>query len=192
MSLIEPTPPSAPAASAPAASALVPAGASPAGPAWRRTFAEAAVIAASAGLVALAVNAFRPAGLPLVAPEPYEVLVPCPEPGGPVAPVEPSDSSLRGPRVFLVDARDPGAYRRGHVPGAVNVPYDWLDPLPQAALHELARRIAASGATRVVVYGDGGRPDSGEHLGREISGRGLRNVGYVRGGAPALVPGGAP
>jgi hypothetical protein len=175
-----------------APSAPVPAGDSPAGLTWRRTFAEAALAAAAASLVAIAVNALRPAGLPLVAPEPYEVLVPCPEPGGPVATVEPSDPALRGPRVFLVDARDPGAYRGGHVPGAVNVPYDWLDPLPEAALHELARRIAASGATRVVVYGDGGRPDSGEHLGREISGRGIRNVGYVRGGAPALVPGGAP
>lgn len=181
MNLLSPTAPSSP----------NPAGDFAAGPTWRRTFADAALAAAAAGLVALAVNAFRPAGLPLVAPEPYEVLVPCPEPGGPVATVEPSDPTLRGPRVFLVDARDPGAYGRGHVPGAVNVPYDWLDPIPETALRELARRIAASGATRVVVYGDGGRPDSGEHLGREISGRGIRNVGYVRGGAPALVPVGA-
>jgi hypothetical protein len=52
---------------------------------------------------------------------------------------------------------------------------------------ELARSIAASGASRVVVYGDGGRPDSGEHLGREISGRGIKNVFFVRGGAAAVL-----
>ncbi len=67
------------------------------------------------------------------------------------------------------------------------MPYDWLDPVPETVLRELARSIAASRATRVVVYGDGGRPDSGEHLGREISGRGIRNVAFVRGGAAALL-----
>ena len=161
-------------------------------PGVHRTLLEAAAVAGGAALLALAVNALRPSGLPLVAPAPYETLVPCPEPGGPVAALEPSDPALRGPRLFLVDARDADAFRRGHAAGAVNVPYDWLDPLPQAVLGELARRIAASGAARVVVYGDGGRPDSGEHLGREISGRGIRNVAFVRGGAPALLPGGSP
>jgi hypothetical protein len=158
-------------------------------PSFRRATAEAAVVAAVTGLLALGVNALRPGGLPLVALAPYEVLVPCPEPGGPVAPVEPSDAALRGARVLLVDARDAASYRAGHFPEAVNVPYDWLDPLPEPDLKRLARQIAASGATRVFVYGDGGRPDSGEHLGREISGRGIRNVGFVRGGAPALLGG---
>jgi hypothetical protein len=159
---------------------------------WRRATAEAALVAALAGLLALGVNALRPGGLPLVARTPYEVLVPCPEPGGPVAPVAPSDAALRRARVFVVDARDATSYRAGHLPGAVNVPYDWLDPVPEADLKRLAQQIAASGATRVFVYGDGGRPDSGEHLGREISGRGIRNVGFVRGGAPALLGGGTP
>ena len=72
------------------------------------------------------------------------------------------------------------------------MPYDWLDPIPGADMQRLARAIAASRATRVVVYGDGERPDSGEHLGREISGRGIKNVSFVRGGAPALLGEGKP
>ncbi len=157
-----------------------------------RLVPEAAAVAAAAALLALAVNALRPAGLPLVARTPYEVLVPCPEPGGLVVPLGPGDPALRAPRKFLIDARGKEAFRRFHLPGAVNVPYDWLDPLPASELRQLAREVAASRATRVVVYGDGGRPDSGEHLGREISGRGLRHVSFVRGGAPALEDGGAP
>lgn len=152
-----------------------------------RTLREATVVALAASALALAVNAARPRGLPLVACSPYEVLVPCPEPGGPVTALEPGEAAPASARTFLIDARDGAAYAADHLPGAVNVPYDWLDPVPEATLHELARSIAASRATRVVVYGDGGRPDSGEHLGREISGRGIRNVAFVRGGAAALL-----
>ena len=156
---------------------------------WHRTLIEAAIVTVASGVVALAINAVRPAGLPLVARVAYEILVPCPEPGGPVVPLEPDDPLLRGSRTFLIDARDAAAFRRGHVPGATSVPYDWLDPIPEAELKRLTKSIAASGATHVVVYGDGGKPDSGEHLGREISGRGIRNVAFVRGGAPNLTGG---
>jgi hypothetical protein len=152
-----------------------------------RTLREATVIAVAASTLALAVNALRPRGLPLVAHSPYEILVPCPEPGGPVTALEPGEVAPASARTFLIDARDGAAFGAGHFPGAVNVPYDWLEPVPEARLRELARAIAASRATRVVVYGDGGRPDSGEHLGREISGRGIRHVAFVRGGAAALL-----
>jgi hypothetical protein len=151
-----------------------------------RTLREAAAVALAASALALAVNAARPGGLRLVARSPYEVLVPCPEPGGPVTALEPGEAAPGSARTFVIDARDSAAFAAGHVPGAINVPYDWLDPIPETTLHELARSIAASRAARVVVYGDGGRPDSGEHLGREISGRGIRNVAFVRGGAGAL------
>jgi hypothetical protein len=153
---------------------------------WLRTLAEAAVVAAASAILALAVNGLRAAGLPLVAPAPYTILVPCPEPGGPVEAIAPTDLGIGGPRTFLIDARGADEFRREHLPGATNVPYDWLDPIPEAELKRLVKSVASSGATRVVVYGDGGRPDSGEHLGREISGAGIRNVGFVRGGAPAL------
>jgi hypothetical protein len=37
-----------------------------------------------------------------------------------------------------------------------------------------------------MVFGDGQDPDSGEQLARELAGRGIRNVRFVQGGAPAL------
>ncbi|MEE4272009.1 MAG: rhodanese-like domain-containing protein [Thermoanaerobaculales bacterium] len=153
---------------------------------WRRSLVEAVVLTIFSVVVGLAINAARPHGLPLIASTPYEILVPCPEPGGPVERVTADDPGLFSPRTFLVDARGPADFAAGHLPGAVNLCYDWLDPVPEADLLALASEIAASGATRVVVYGDGGRPDSGEHLGREISGRGIKNVSFLEGGAPAV------
>lgn len=159
---------------------------------FRRVLVEAAAVALAASTLALAVNAVRSDGLPLVARVPYEVLVPCPEPGGEVNPLEPTDPVVASPRTFLIDAR---ALRDASAapgpPGAVSIPYDWLDPIPEADMTALARAIASSRATRVVVFGDGGRPDSGEHLGREIAGRGIKNVAFVRGGARALAQGGS-
>jgi rhodanese-related sulfurtransferase len=154
------------------------------------TVREAAAVAGASALVALVANAVRPSSLPLVARVPYETLVPCPEPGGPVLALEPGDPAIASERSFLVDGRGAAEYHAHHLPAAVNAPFDWLEPLPEDRLHELARAIATSRATRVVVYGDGGRPDSGEYLGREISGRGIKNVYFVRGGAPALLSGG--
>ncbi len=156
---------------------------------WLRTGIEAVLLTLASSVLALCVNAFRENGLPLVARVPYEILVPCPEPGGPVTALDAAAPALSESRLFLIDARDGVAFGRSHLPGAVNVPYDWLDPVPDDEMKRLAATIASSRVTRVIVYGDGGNPDSGEHLGREISGRGIRNVHFVRGGAPALLPG---
>jgi len=159
---------------------------------WGRSLQEAMVVTMVAAAVGIGVNAVRQDGLPFVAETPYQILVPCPEPGGPVLAVEPGDPELLARKTFLVDARSATEYEAGHLPNAANLTYDWLDPVPEADLLALATEIAASGATRVVVYGDGGRPDSGEHLGREISGRGIKNVCFLEGGAPAVLGGVVP
>jgi len=151
-----------------------------------RGSAEAAGIALLAALVGLAANGLRRDGLSLLAARPYETLVPCPEPGGPVTALEAADPAVTSQRSYLIDARGAGEYAEFHLPGAVHVAYDWLDPLPDATLDRVARAVAASRATRVVAYGDGGVPDSGEYLGRELSARGIRNVCFVRGGVAAV------
>lgn len=151
---------------------------------------DAALLTAAAALAGLAFNALRPDGLPLVAREAYRILVPCPETAGEVLAMAPGDPRLREPGTRLVDARAGVEFARARLLGALNVPYDFLDPTPAEAV----ARLAASGAARLVVYGDGSDPDSGRELARELSGRGLRNVFYVEGGAPALPlePEGAP
>jgi hypothetical protein len=153
---------------------------------WR-VLREAAAVALIGAVTALLFNALRPDGLSLVAHSPYQTLVPCPEPGGPVEGLDASAAEIHSPQAFLIDARSKDEFEIEHHERAINIPYDWLDPVPGETLDELARSVAASGAIRVIVYGDGGRPDSGEYLGKEISGRGIKNVYFVRGGAPAVL-----
>jgi rhodanese-related sulfurtransferase len=138
-----------------------------------------AVLAAGLGLL---VNALRPDGLPLLADKDYEILVPCPEVQGEADALEPSDPVLRDTRTLLLDARVATEFQAWHAPRATHLPYDYLEPVSPAAL----KRVAQSGAARVVVVGDGADPDSGEQLARELAGKGIRHVGFVRGGAAAL------
>jgi hypothetical protein len=147
-----------------------------------RVLRDAALIGAACALVALVVNAVRAGGIPLVRREPYPILVPCPEVRGEVTEIDAADPSVRDPATLLVDARPRHEHERWHLERAVNVPYDWLEPVAPAEV----RAVAASLARRVVVYGDGLDPDSGRQLGVELSSKGIRNVLVVRGGAPAL------
>ena len=144
---------------------------------------EAAVIFAVSAAVSLAVNAVRENGIPFVRYEDYEVLVPCPETMGDAEELLPDKALLNNSDVLLVDARAAGSRAVQPVPGSMNVPYDYLEETPDKAVSD----IAASGAKQVAVFGDGAEPDSGEQLAKELSGRGIRNVGFIKGGAPAVL-----
>jgi rhodanese-related sulfurtransferase len=143
---------------------------------------DALVAVAACSAIGLAVNALRANGIPLVQKEPYPILVPCPEAGGHADAIQPGDPVLREAGSLLVDARAETDFAAWHPTGAIHVPYDYLEPTSSATLN----RITASRAKRVIVYGDGGDPDSGEQLAREIAGKGIRNVGFLVGGAGAL------
>ena len=89
---------------------------------------------------------------------------------------------MREARTLRLDARDRAAFDAWHLPDAMHLEFDWVSPVADAVL----KKVASSGAAAVVVYGDGGDPDSGRELGRELSGRGIRNVRFVEGGAASL------
>jgi hypothetical protein len=147
---------------------------------------DAILITLIASGVGAGINLVHPERIPFVAQQQYETLVPCPEPGGEVTAMTPNDPLLTASETFLVDARAEGEHAFWSFGDAMNVPYDYLDPTPDEVVQDLAERIARSKAQRVVVYGDGATPDTGEQLGREISGKGIKNVVFVAGGAPAL------
>ena len=144
---------------------------------------DAAIITIACAAVALIVNAARPDGIPVVRKEAFEIFVPCPEPLGHPARMGPVHFlGLKEDTALVIDARSEEEYKDWHHPGAINVPFDYLMPVCQVNLKE----IASSGAHRVVVYGDGADPDSGRELARELAGSGIRNVNYIAGGAPLL------
>jgi len=140
------------------------------------------VVLLLSGLVAVAVNLFRPNPLPWVADQDYETMVPCPEPLGEVDEITVESDIILDDKTLLIDAREKDEFELGSVPKAVSVPFDWLDPVPEEKVAELVKTRAA----RVVVFGDGLDPDSGRELARELAGRGMRNVSFVKGGAKAL------
>lgn len=147
---------------------------------------DASVITGITSVVALGINAFHPEAIPYIAPEEYEVLVPCPEPGGATSPLAADDPELAAATTFIIDARSPEEFDVFHFSTAVNVTFDYLEATPPEVLDDIAKRIARSKAQRVAVYGDGEDPDTGQELAKEIAGSGVKNVFFIQGGAPAL------
>lgn len=143
---------------------------------------DAIAITVACALFALAFNALRSNGIALVQQSEYQILVPCPVTEGTVEAVSANALESETARTLVIDARAPVDYKTWHFAGAVNVSYDYLEP----TVPETIKTIASSGAKRVVIYGDGDNPDSGKQLAKEIAGKGIRNIAYIKGGARSL------
>ncbi len=152
----------------------------------KKSLAEAGFITAGVMIFAVLINLLHPNRIPYVAEAEYETMVPCPVQEGHVTAMDATGDMLKQKDILFVDARDEPEFEKWHYPGALRLTYDYLDPIPESELKQMARRIAQERATRVIVYGDGADPDTGKLLGIDISASGINNVGYIRGGASAL------
>ena len=153
------------------------------GATWPVALRDAAIVVAVCAAVAVILNGLRSDGIPLLQKEEYQILVPCPETTGETAAAPPNTARLLDSHVLIIDARSAREFGNWHLPRAINIPFDYLEPTP----HDVIRRTASSGAREVLVYGDGSDPDSGEQLARELAGKGIRNMSFVSGGAPAIL-----
>ncbi len=147
---------------------------------------EAALITAAVSIAALLINLIHPNRIPYFASEEYETMVPCPVQEGHVTPLAAAKVRTDQKSVLFVDAREEAEFAQWHLPGALRLTYDFLDPIPKTKLQNMAKRIAAKRATQLIVYGDGANPDTGKLLGIDISASGINNVFFVKGGAAAL------
>jgi len=151
-------------------------------------FRDAGIIVGVAALVAFSTNVLRSDRLPLVATKEYDIAVPCPEPLGHAEAIVAGDPRISDPKTLLIDVRTPEEFSAWHLPGAMNTPFDWLSEQEEITRQSqvVARDVARSGKQAVVVYGEGGDPDSGQQWAALLNNAGIRNVYYVEGGAPAL------
>ncbi|MBK8010718.1 MAG: rhodanese-like domain-containing protein [Deltaproteobacteria bacterium] len=150
---------------------------------WPIALRDAGLFVLFTGMLAIVTNALREDGLPWVQKEAYEILVPCPETTGETTAVRPDTPLFLDARVLIIDGRHSRDFEKWHVERAINIPFDYLEPTPS----DVIDRTASSRAREVLVYGDGKDPDSGEQLARELAGKGIRNVHFVAGGAPAIM-----
>lgn len=153
----------------------------------RTAVRDAAIVVIAASCTGILVNVVRPTGaIPFFQHKPYDIVVPCAEPVGDAKPLRPDDPLVRDRASLVIDARSSAEFEAFHLPHAINIPFDWLGPPLAKETEELAGRVARSRARAVVVYGDGDDPDSGAEWARLLAGSGLKNVYFVKGGAPAL------
>ncbi|MFQ5736427.1 MAG: rhodanese-like domain-containing protein [Thermodesulfobacteriota bacterium] len=76
-----------------------------------------------------------------------------------------------GKPVVIVDVREPWRYSRGHIPGAINIPYD-------GAHNRILKELSPS--DRIVFVCHGG--PMGDELGEILSDNGYKQVYNVAGG----------
>jgi rhodanese-related sulfurtransferase len=128
------------------------------------------VVAAVLGFVT---NSARKDGLPLVMPFPPEYR--CRSASGAATPIETAAAkAVFGRRgTIFVDARTREEFARGHIEGAVNVPYLLVEPVPPSAVSSL------KGYERVIVYCNTKDGELSRLMAGELSEAGLKEVSYL-------------
>lgn len=148
--------------------------------------------------IALGFNAVRENRLDLVAREPFDSLIfqPCPETLEEAGKASLDDLNVDGVVAFpddaiVVDCRSPEAFEAGHIPGAVNIPYDELEGVAPEDVEKLKVH------RRVIVYCDGweDEEDPAERynnppsslLADELKSQELEDVNSLEGGLKAYL-----
>jgi len=142
----------------------------------RSTLGGAAGIALVSVILALAVNAAVPGGIPVFTPPPSP-------PGEPLDFVQVWEVFDRKDAVFI-DARPADEYEYGHIPRAINVP--WLDR--DRHLPELRRRIPPE--RKIIVYCDGEECQASNKLSAWLKDRGWKRVYVFTDGYPSWLAAG--
>ncbi len=142
-----------------------------------RILGQSLGILALSAVLALAVNAARPDGLPLVqaAQSAAQSAVQLSQSGGEIALKDAALLFLSGRAVFL-DARSQYEFEQGHIQGALNLP-----PREFASQFQgLKPRLA--GTEAVIAYCDGEGCQLSQALAEHLRGAGLKNVYVLKNG----------
>lgn len=136
-----------------------------------------------ATLVGVTVNAMRPGGIPLIQKgAPVSTVQHGVAPDTTATAVEGAVSLAEMKRLFdanasyIIDARDPAEYDEGHIPGAINIPYDRLPEY----LDMLSAEVPMDGD--VIIYCRGPNCDFSDQLATELRILGYQHVRVFTGG----------
>ncbi len=141
---------------------------------WRRDALGALGLLILAVVLGLTVNLFHPRGVSLRNPDVSRRTAGVA--GGPRVVSADTLQAWRAKGVcLLLDARPPKVYAAAHIPGALNLPVDFLEDSVQV-LQRLPRDIW------LVCYCDGPPCDLGERLAFELQGWGFQRVAVYEGG----------
>jgi rhodanese-related sulfurtransferase len=141
-------------------------------------FVSAVAIAAVAACLAVLVDVVSPSGTPLVAAVRASRPVP--------VSVERVWLARREQHALLVDTRPAGEYLSGHIPGALNVPYQSRSGLLAGLVRDVPR------TRQIIVYCDGPGCPSGSLLGSWLLQNGWRRVDLLSEGLPGWRAAGLP
>jgi rhodanese-related sulfurtransferase len=153
---------------------------------------RAAIIVAATAGVAIAANAARSDGIPLIAEVEYDIFSQCED--SDVETQAAAAGDLRaGTGMLYVDARPAGEFAAGHADGALSAPYSVLDGAPPEAIAAIKAAAARGNVTEIVVYGEiadpgtaGATVDLAKPLAEQLVESGLVGVKHLEGGLGAL------
>jgi len=142
------------------------------------------VILVLSTIIALAVNSARGGGVSIIGNWPSRtadsdgpVVPPSAQPGDPpFVTLEDAVAMYQSQDVAFIDSRDPEDYQYGHVKGAINIPFDYLDDAWDAYIDSL------NAADGYVVYCSGGECETSLYLGRYLYQRGFPHIYVFFGG----------
>jgi rhodanese-related sulfurtransferase len=142
----------------------------------KRSLLQAVVIILFSGIMGLAVNGFRPDGIPWVENWQGKVLNEQLTGGLPAVSLKEAREAYEEGYALFVDARDPDFFKTGHIPGAVNLPVKDFDRV----FPTLNERLLA--APRVITYCDGASCEMSVELTEKLLFAGLEYVEIFTGG----------
>jgi rhodanese-related sulfurtransferase len=150
----------------------------------RSIITQALVIIALAAVIGVLSNALRADHVPWIAQKRDITTVQVPPPdSAKVVPGSPYPILIkteqvemhRGKDAVVIDARLPELYAQGHIPGAVNIPFENLDSYQRAL-------DAVSKDTTVIIYCDGGDCELSYDLAEYMIQHGYQKVFEYEGG----------
>jgi len=142
----------------------------------KRSLVQAFGIIFLSGTIGLAVNGFRPDGIPWVENWQEKILNEQLTGGLPAVSLKEVKEAYEGGYALFVDARDPDFFNADHIPGAVNLPVKDFDRV----FPTLKARLLA--APRIIAYCDGASCEMSVELTEKLLFAGLEYVEIFTGG----------